>query len=339
MKDIAEYLDIDRTTVSKALTGNPSVSPKTIEKVRLAADHLGYRKDSFASSLQTGKNAVLGLILADLRRGIYAPLVEAFQRTAMEHQYSTILFYINRSQDDFHHAIELLKQQRVSGATFISVAATVGLHEYLSDFLENGIAVNTLDRNFVEHQVDRVAFDHYKAGFELTEHLIALGHRNIIFVTYANIKGTPEGRLHGYREAMEKAGLKPFVVAEDKPVSHASGDEVRLAYERVNIAWNRLDKATAFIGVNDNFALGILHALKERNISVPKEMSLAGFDDLNALLGIPQITTMRSPMLESGKRLAELLIRRIQDNGLPAETYTLDYEIIIRSSTAPCPPV
>src|SRR5690606_1027999 len=127
------------------------------------------------------------------------------------------------------HAFELLKQQRVSGATFISVAATTGLHEYLSDFLVNGISVNTLDRDFVERRVDRVAFNHHKAGFELTEHLIALGHRNIVFVTYADIKGTPEGRLQGYKAAMQKAGLQPFVIAEDKPVSHASGDEVQFA--------------------------------------------------------------------------------------------------------------
>ncbi|CAG7647969.1 Catabolite control protein A [Paenibacillus solanacearum] len=335
MKDIADFLNIDRTTVSKALTGAPGVSLKTIEKVQQAADELGYRKDSFASSLQTRKNAVLGLIMADFRRGIYAPLVEAFQQTAMEYHYSTIIFYVNRNQNDLANAIELLKQQRVSGATFISAAATADLYEYVSDFLEDGIAVNTLERDFVPYGIDRVSFNHYKAGCDLTEHMIAEGHRGIVFVTYADIKGTPEGRLHGYLDAMKKHALAPRVIAEDKPLSHAPGDEMMLAYERIHKAWDRLDQPTALIGVNDNFALGILHALKDKRIDVPGTISLAGFDDLNASLGIPQLTTMRSPMKQSGSKLAELLIRRIRQSELPATAYTLDYDIIVRKSTAP----
>ncbi|TNJ64171.1 LacI family transcriptional regulator [Paenibacillus hemerocallicola] len=337
MKDLAAYLEIDRTTVSKALTGAPGVSPKTIEKVREAAERLGYKKDSFASSLQTGKNSVLGLLLADFRRGIYAPLIEAFQHTAMKHQYSTILYYVNRGQDDWISAIEMLKQQRISGATFISAAATAGLNDYLDDFLKNGITVNTLERNYADRQIDLVALNHRQAGYDLTNHLIALGHRSIVFMTFADIKGTPEGRLQGYDEAMRSAGLQPMVIAEDKPVSHASGDEMLLAYERLKLAWDRLDKPTAFIGVNDNFALGMMHALKEKHISVPGEVSVAGFDDLNAALAIPQLTTMRSPMRQSGAMLAELLIRRIQQSNLPASTHMMDYDIVARSSTGPAP--
>ncbi|MDF2725442.1 MAG: Transcriptional regulator, LacI family protein [Paenibacillus sp.] len=337
MKDLAVYLDVDRTTVSKALTGAPGVSPKTIEKVWQAAQQLGYKKDSMASSLQTGKNAVLGLLLADFRRGIYAPLIEAFQHTAMKHQYGTILFYVNRSHDDWASALELLKQQRVSGATFISAAATTGLYYYLSEFAKNGIAVNTLERDYVDRQIDRVALNHRKSGYDLTKHLIDLGHRNIVFVTFKDIKGTPEGRLQGYNEAMKAANLRPAVIAEDSPVSHVSGDEMLLAYERIKLSWRKLSKTTAFIGVNDNFALGIIHALKEKNIAIPDEVSVAGFDDLNAQLAIPQLTTMRSPMQQSGEKLAEMLIRRIRQDDTPSERYILDYDIVVRGSTASSP--
>lgn len=339
MKDLAVYLDIDRTTVSKALTGAPGVSPKTIEKVWQAAELLGYKKDSIASSLQTGKNSVLGLVLADFRRGIYAPLIEAFQHTAIKHKYSTILFYVNRTHDDWASAIELLKQQRVSGATFISAAATTGLYYYLSEFVKNGIAVNTLERDYVDRQIDRVALNHRKSGYDLTNHLIGLGHKNIVFITFKGIKGTPEGRLQGYSEAMRDANLRPTVIAEDEPVSHAAGDEMLLAYERLKLSWRKLNKPTAFIGANDNFALGIMHALKEKNISIPEEVSVAGFDDLNAQLAIPQLTTMRAPMQQSGEKLAEMLIRRIRQDVTASETFSIDYDIVVRNSTASAPTV
>ncbi|MBD2863330.1 LacI family DNA-binding transcriptional regulator [Paenibacillus oceani] len=338
MKDIADYLGVDRTTISKALAGAPGVSPKTIEKVRQTAEQLGYRKDIFASGFNTGKNAVLGLLLADMTRGIYAPLVESFQRTALGLHYSTILFYLNRSEEELANAVELLKQQRVSGATFISAAAPATLTKYLTDFAENGLAVNTLERSFVERDADCVAFNHVRAGYDLTNHFIDLGHRNIAFMTYRDIGGTPQGRLKGYMEAMRGAGLSPRVIAEDNPVSHRAGDEVRIAYERLHQAWDQTDMPTGWIGVNDNFALGILHALKDKRIAVPGDMSVAGFDDLNATLGIPQLTSMRMPMDRAGEALAGLLVERISAATQTASQVTLDYEIIVRDSTAPCPP-
>lgn len=337
MKDLAEYLQVDRTTVSKALTGAPGVSPKTIEKVREAAERLGYKKDSFASSLQTGKNSVLGLLLADFRRGIYGPLIESFQHTAMKHQYSTILYYVNRTQNDWSRALELLQQQRISGATIISAAATAELDAYLTEFSKSGIAVNTLERAYKGREIDRVALDHERAGATLTRHLIELGHRRIVFVTIAGIQGTPEGRLNGYRSAMLEAGLTPCVIAEDRTQSHAAGIEMRLAYERLRQGWERLDKPTALIGVNDNFALGMVHALKEMGIAVPECVSVAGFDDLNATLSIPPLTTMRTPMYQAGERLAELLIHRIRGESAAATTLWQDYELIVRDSTGPAP--
>ena len=155
-----------------------------------------------------------------------------------------------------------MQQQRVSGATFISAAATAKLHDHLSDLLERGIAVNTLDRDILGQQIDRVVFDHQKAGRDLTEHLISLGHRKIVFITYKGIKGTPAGRLKGYQEAMREANLQEIVVTEDKPVAQTAGDEMMLSYHRIHQVWNQLDEPTAVIGTNDNFALGAFHALR-----------------------------------------------------------------------------
>lgn len=335
MKDIAKLLNIDRSSVTKALNGDPNMSPKTIERVRKAAEQLGYRKDLIASSLQTGKNAVFGLILADFRRGIYAPLVESFQRYSIEHQYNTVLYYVNPNHDDLEHVIHLMQQQRVSGATFISAAATAKLHDHLSDLLERGIAVNTLDRDILGQQIDRVVFDHQKAGRDLTEHLISLGHRKIVFITYKGIKGTPAGRLKGYQEAMHEANLQEIIVTEDKPVAQTAGDEMMLSYHRIHQVWNQLDEPTAVIGTNDNFALGAFHALRERGYDIPNDISIAGFDDLSATMVVPQLTSMRSPMSQSGKKLAELLLQRAQGKNEPAKTFTLNYELIKRGTTAP----
>lgn len=333
MKDIASYLNIDRTTVSKALNKHPDVAQSTIQKVMEAAEALGYRKDHFASGLYTGKNNVLGLILADMRRGIFAPLIENFQRIARMHNYGVILYYFLRQKDDMADALDLLKQQRVSGATFITSAATALKDTDLIQLTKSGISVNTLGRGFIHRQIDSIELGHFQAGIDMTNYLIQLGHQRITFVTYAGIKGTPEERLNGYIHAMKAAGLQPSVVAEDVPVSHVPGDEMMVAYERIRKVWDRLGAPTALIGVNDHFALGILHALREKNIAVPEEISVSGFDDLHADLGFPQLTSMRMPSAKSGERLAELLIERIHDNAKSSTQIMFNYELIVRKST------
>lgn len=332
MKDIAKYLNIDRTTVSKALANHPGVSAKTIEKVKAAAAELGYRKDSFASGLMTGKNAVLAIVLADITRGIYAPLVEKFQRTARKYNYGVILYYVNRNEDDFLNVLDLLRLQRVSGVTFVSSATSEQLNSHLIELAESGIAVNTTGRNFIHDKIDWIRFDNRQAGYDLTRYLIQSGHQRIAFIADTS-GGAPEERKSGYIEAIHEAKLEPLLIEEPRRVPYIPGSEVRLGYELLNNSWNRMPTPSAVIGVNDDYALGVLYALKEKGIAVPQDISLAGFDDWRAVLGIPQITSMRMPVLESGEWAVRLLMDRIKDQKKASTHVLLEYEMVLREST------
>lgn len=332
MKDLAKYLNIDRTTVSKALAGSPGVSPKTIEKVKKAADELGYRKDSFASGLMTGKNAVLAIVLADITRGIYAPLIERFQRTAREADYGIILYYVDRRQDDFLSVLALLREQRVSGVTFISNATGPEHDNYLKLLAESGVAVNTTGRNFIHPKIDWIRFDNQKAGYLMTRYLIERGHRKIAFISIGHSSGTPYERMVGYTAAMEEAGLPPQLLGRQRTPMYGSGTEVKFAYGVLNESWDEMEKPSAIIGANDDCALGALFVLKERGIAVPRDISLAGFDDWHAVLGVPQITSMRMPIAESGEWAARLLLDRIQKESKSARHILLDYELVVRET-------
>lgn len=333
MKDIANYLNIDRTTVSKALANPPRVSVKMVQRVKEAVEELGYIKDPFASGLMTGKNALLGIVLADMHRGIYGPLVANFQRTAKAFQYGVIIQYVDRDQDNLTHTIDLLRQQRVSGVTFVSTSTRAEHDEILIQLAKLGVAVNTTGRDFISDRIDRIRFNNIQAGYEATSYLIEKGHKNIVFMSKPAVSSTSYERKQGYIQAMQNAHLQPncLVIHGGKM---ESGEEVQAAYHLANESWEAFStKPTAWIGVNDNYALGILHALKDKGVQIPLEAAIMGFDDLHAQLAVPAISSMRMPVSETGKAAAQMLLKRIKNPEASSHFKMLHYEKVERDST------
>ncbi|TNJ63634.1 LacI family transcriptional regulator [Paenibacillus hemerocallicola] len=345
MKDIAVHLSIDRTTVSKALSPNPGLSQGMVEKVKQAAAELGYYKDPFASGLMTGKNAVLGIVIADeINRNIYSSFVRSFEQVAQDHQHAVIICHVKRNKDDLLKAIRLLKQQRVSGATFVA-----GTHEsldaqYVIEMTESGMAINVTGSRFAHDSVDSIAYDHKRAGYELTHYLIEQGHRHIMMFSRPGAvlellddseqispRNSNNLRTQGYLQAMHEAGLRPSVVTIESTTTPPNA--VQDSYRALQATGGELGRTSAIVGVSDDHALGVLFALKELGISVPQQISVAGFDDAYATLGVPQLTTMRMPLRESGETAGLLLIERMKTLGKEKAKIVLPYEMIVRGST------
>lgn len=345
MKDIAVHLNIDRTTVSKALSANPGLSQAMVEKVKQAAEELGYHKDTFASGLMTGKNAVFGIVVAsEINRNIYASFVKSFEQVAGAHQHAVIICHVERKKDDLLKAIRLLRQQRVSGATFVAGTHEALDEQYIIELTESGMAVNVTGSRFSHDSVDSIVYDHKRAGYDLTNYLIGLGHRHIMMISHPSTTSqlledseriSPRNsntlRTQGYLQAMQEAGL-PASVVEAEYASKPS-ITVQDCYTTLKATGGRLGQTSAIIGASDDHALGVLFALKEFGISVPEQISVAGFDDAYATLGVPQLTTMRMPLKESGETAGLLLIERMKQLDKDKAKIVLPYEMIVRGST------
>lgn len=348
MKDIAVHLNIDRTTVSKALSANPGLSQAMVEKVKQAAKELGYHKDPFASGLMTGKNAVLGIVIAnEINRNIYASFVKSFEQVAQDHQHAVIICHVERKKDDLLKAIRLLRQQRVSGATFVA-----GTHEeldeqYIIELTESGMAVNVTGSRFSHDSVDSILYDHKRAGYDLTRYLIELGHRHIMMISLPGAvlellddtervsqRDSNNLRTQGYLQAMHEAGLSASVVVATQATKPSI--IVQDCYMTLKATGGNMGQTTAIVGASDDHALGVLFALKEFGIAVPQQISVVGFDDSYANLGVPQLTTMRVPLRESGEIAGRLLIERMKALDKDKTKIVLPYEMIVRGSTRPC---
>jgi DNA-binding LacI/PurR family transcriptional regulator len=196
------------------------------------------------------------------------------------------------------------------------------------------VAINvTGTRRLIHHNIDSIIFDHEKAGYDLTSYLIQLGHKQIVLVSYPGKGGSLEERTQGYLQAMRDSGLTPSVV--EVPSYSSTRLLVQDTYRFIKNIWGSLEQVSACIGINDDSALGILFALKELGVSVPDKVSVAGFDDSNAVLGVPQLTTMRLPLQQEGETAGRLLSERIATIEKIATCTTLECEMVVRESTGP----
>jgi LacI family transcriptional regulator len=191
-----------------------------------------------------------------------------------------------------------------------------------------------LDRNVPGAETDVVRCDSEQGGYDLTRHLIELGHRQIVTVSGPREVSTSQDRVSGYERAMREGGLEDLIRVYFGTYTQTSG------YELAGQALALEPRPTAIFGTNNFISIGVLKALKDAGLGVPEDVSVVGFDDLPASMVVdPVLTVAAQPAYEMGGRATELLLNRIAGN-IPEsnQEILLPTSLIIRRSSGP-PPV
>ena len=342
--DVAARAGVSIKSVSRVLNNEPNVSPSLRAKVEEAATALGYRRSLSARSL-AGASSSLIAVLVD------ADLTIEHWKSGRGSDYLGRLEFgalMEARQVDYHLMVELVDHnsadlERDLMALLNSIRPEgVILTPPNSD---NAMVMDVLDaagtpyaRIGPEAAFDRgycVEMDERRAAREMTAHLIALGHDRIGFVTGPIAYGASRRRLAGYRDAMAEAGLEVqanWVVEGD--FTFRSGT---VAMERLHEA---APEITAVFASNDDTALGVLHGAARLGLSVPADLSVAGFDDSpGAGFSTPDLTTIRQPVAEMAAAAAQRLIpplRRLLA-GDPNARVIVGHDLIARQSTAERP--
>ena len=327
MSDVGRLAGVSHQTVSRVINGSPHVRPETRKRVLAAMEELGYRPNSVARALVTGRSKTLGVVSFDTT--LYGPASTLFgiERAAHEAGYFIIvasLKALNRSS--VTDAVERLRRHGVDGILVIAPHSEAGdalLHTHADVPL---VAVEAGP----EEGVPVVAVDQVGGAVSATQHLLDLGHE-----TVWHISGPPnfiesQKRLEGWRRTLQKAGAKlpePLV-----------GDwSPRAGYE----LGRRLSgdpAVTAVFVANDQMALGLLRAMHEAGREVPAALSVVGFDDIpEAAYFLPPLTTVRQDFNEMGTRSLRTLLRTIETGEAPATGMLVPPELIVRASTGAPP--
>jgi LacI family transcriptional regulator len=271
---------------------------------------------------------IIGVILPVIQNPFFWQILSGISDALQEAGYSLHLIHQPLDEQQEANTIRELIRQSVDG--FILLAAVKYLLPKLTDYLRNA------GRPAVEITSTRAEFDHVVHGYSrgtrtLLMHLLELGHRRIGFVygTAKEVQG--HDRLLTYRKVLEEAGL-----ADNSQFEVHCGEELEDAYQAAYALLNRSDRPTALLVINDMLAIAVMRAAGDLGLSVPADLSVAGFDDIHLSNYImPRLTTVSGKAEESGRAAVQLLLNRLAEPDLPQQVTTTDDQLIVRESTGP----
>lgn len=314
MKDIAKKLNLSQTTVSHVLTGKHEhyrISATTVDRVRKAAEELGYRSSALARAFRDRRSYTVALAVEDLTNPFWTGVAIGAEREAEKHGYVLAVANTGGDADREKRVVRMLEEHRIDG--LIVSPVTVADHA-LIELHREGRPFVQIDRSVKGAEIPCVRTDHAAGSMLAVDHLVRRGHRNIAFVCGPQTVQTFQLRLDGFRRAMERHGLAPAAVSI---LEHNDSAEAERAVKSLLALHPR---PSALYTANIWLTMGALRALRSR-LKVPADLELVGFDDLaEADLLYAPVTTVAQDVEAVGRESFRALLKVMKGEKVARET-------------------
>jgi len=335
MKDVASLAGVAVGTVSNVLNHPDLVRPLTRARVEAAMEELGFIPNGSARQLRAGRSRCLGLVVLDVTNPFFTEVARGVEDYAQAAGYAVILCNSDEAHEKERQYLRVLEEQRVRG---ILITPVHGRSPELRRIRDRGTPVVLLDRPGSAAQCS-VAVDDRRGGEIAVTYLLSLGHRSIALVNGPTaIRQCADRRWGAYR-AVEQAGLDPGQVLTEVTVPAMNPRGGAAAAEDL-LHETQNTKPTAVFCANDMLALGVLRGLGQAGVSVPGDLAVVGYDDIEfaADAAVP-LTSVRQPKYQLGRAAAELLL---DEADRPDEhehrRIVFTPELVVRASSGPGQP-
>jgi LacI family transcriptional regulator len=335
LKDIAKVTGVHVSTVSRALDPHEckSITEEVANRVRAAADMLGYRPNRIASGLRTNRTMTVGVMIPDITNVIFPPILRGIESVLEPLGYASIIVNTDSEREREGRLVNVLRDRGVDG---IIHAAALRSDPSIAQAAEEGLPVVTLNRRVEFSSIPYVVNDEEAGIHGMLLHLRDLGHRHIAHLAGPQDLSTGQLRLTAFRKAAAALSIDcdEHLIVEATRFDEAEGARC------IDTLLQKGRKFTALLCANDRLALGAVDSLRRHGLDCPGDVSVTGFNDMPFLEWLrPRLTTIRIQQHEAGRKAAELLLQvmhREEATEIPLETI-LPVEVVIRDSTGPCP--
>lgn len=327
IKDIAEKAGVSYATVSRALNNHRDVNEDTKKKILKIAREMGYQPNAIAQGLVKKETKTIGLLIPDITNPFFPEVARGIEDAAGEAGYTIFLCNTNWDTERESNYLDVLLQKQVDG---IIMAPSSENLNHLKKILDSGIKIVFISRMIKHPNSISIIIDNVSGAQMAVEHLVKKGHKKIAFIGgFQDISASSE-RLKGYKYALEENNL------EINKAYIKNGDFKReTGHVMMHNLLNLDQKPTAVFAANDLLALGAIQAIKEEGLSVPSDIAVIGFDDIEfASLPEIQLTTVAQPKYDMGKMAFETLIKQLKGEGDNiGKKILLEPRLIIRGTT------
>jgi len=332
LRDVAQQAGVSVATASRVVSGFDGVRSETRERVERAMRELLYVPPG-----RRPASGVIGLLVPDLENPIFPALAQAMEERATEAGFASIL--CNTTAAAFREVdyVHMLLDRGADGMIFISCEMTnmSGVHDHYLRLVEEGARIVFVNGALKSLHVPSVAVDERGAGELATQHLIDLGHKRIGYVAGPDYYLPTRQKGAGREAALRAAGLEP-----DGLVAHGGDFTVANGREAIRTLLDLGSPPTGVICSSDLMAIGVLQEAAARGLRVPEDLSVVGFDGIEAAAWTsPALTTMEQPIEEIAETAVNALRMLIAEPEKPLPDYSFRPRLRVRESTAPPKPV
>ena len=324
---VAQKAGVSQSAVSRVFTPGASASAKTIEKVQKASAELGYRPNSLARAMVSGKSRIIGLVVAYLNNQFYPEALEKLSKKLQERGYHVLVFMASNSSDNIDTVIEEILDYQVDGI----IAASVALSPELSNKCrEAGVPLVLFNRAHESPNMSAVTSDNYAGGEKVAKYLISAGYEKIAYLAGWEGASTQRDREAGFMDTLNASGMKlfsrgfgNFEMAQSRKATH----------EMFKNTAN--DRPDAVFVANDHMALAVMDTLRyELGLKIPEDVAVVGYDDVPAAEWPSyDLTTVRQCSEQMVNITIDILLEEIETEGSQPRIVKIDGPLIIRGSS------
>jgi LacI family transcriptional regulator len=331
IREIAKRARVSTATVSRTINRVPTVDPLLAKRVWKVVDELGYFPNTQARALVSGKSRIFGLIVSEITNPFFPEIVQTFEDLAVENNYEILLTSTVHDPKRMESSVRRMIERRVDGVAIL----TFGMEEALLDHLH----FRRVPLVFVDVGPDVAGVSNIRINYEsgirqAVQHLAALRHTRIAFVAGPTVLKSALARRAAFKQSMDEIGLDPELIIEG---DHTMEGGMRALVELINLQ----NPPTAVMCSNDMTAIGVMREAYDYGITIPRDLSVVGFDDIRlAQFMIPPLTTVQMSQMELARiAFQSLLTETARKTRAPGRTdYPLNTSLVLRRSTALAPP-
>lgn len=305
IRDVARQAGVSPATVSRVINGTTPVAADKRERVLRAIEEMGFVPNEVARSLFKKSSKTIGVIIPSIRNPYFTQLADVIDAAAKERGYRIVLYNVHHDLDQERAALQMLAAANADGV--IVASNNEALQEELAHYQMPVVVVDAL---FQTRQVNAYLYcDYYQGGRLAAEHLSACGCRNLVCIRGVQGLYTAQARYEGYRDYCREHGLTEQVVECDY--------DFEAGLSMTEELLERFPQVDGIVACNDMVAISVYKILHKRNIAVPDQIQLVGFDDIHlASLISPELTTIHQPIGAMGRRAVEVILN---EGHLPKE--------------------
>jgi DNA-binding LacI/PurR family transcriptional regulator len=323
---VARLANVSIATVSRTINHIPTVNPKMAKRVWEVIRELDYFPNTQARSLVSGRSRLLGLIVSEITNPFFPELIQGFEDVAVEHGYEILIGSTNYDPERMKRCIRRMVERKAEGVAVM----TFGIEAPLLDQLaERKVPLVFVDVGPERPGISLLHVDYYHGIRQGVQHLAALGHRDIAFVTGPLRLHSAHSRLAAFHRAVQECGI---VVDKGRIIEGDHTMEGGMAAAEKLLTGAKLP--TAIMCSNDVTAIGVLHEAYRVGLRVPDDLSVIGFDNIHITqMTIPPLTTIQMSCFELAKAAVLALKAHVEGTPEPKREYPIETQLVVREST------